>query len=121
MMEAKPAKGPSQKATAAPERPTARSTRSASAPPAPLSMQIGNSVAASSAKSCSSNGSAILLAGFSPTPRLTAMYGAGIVAAALPETTAMYGLAPEISSVSAAHSDASSGSDLSGEEGQAGR
>src|ERR1700689_5381640 len=106
MTEAKPANDPSQqKVMAAPDRSTARCTRSASAPPAPLSIQIDNPVLASRAKSCSSNGSSILLAGFSPTPKLTAMYGAGIGAAALFAATAMYGLAPEIPSVSAAHSD----------------
>jgi hypothetical protein len=73
MMAAKPAKEPSQNVARTPERATARSTRAASSPPAPLSMQISAPRFASSASRFSSNGSGSRLAGFSPTPRLTAM------------------------------------------------
>src|ERR1035441_10382571 len=73
MMAAKPAKEPFQNVAPTPERATARSTRAASSPPAPLSMQMAAPRSPSRWSRLSSNGSGRRLAGFSPTPKLTAI------------------------------------------------
>ena len=73
----------------------------------PCRSYSGKPVAASRRSSSSSNGSGRRLAGFSPTPRLTAMYGRARAAAARAPRTAS---APATPSVSPAQAAASSGS-----------